>query len=210
MVSSRAGQAEADVVVFVRALAVDADAAQRLGQFGIVGEDRAAVAEAAERLGRERSWSRSQGRRCRAAGPCSSRRNPCAASSSTNMPSASATAAMRVMVGALPEQIDRNDGPRLEAGAASRSRCRASAKLASMLNVASSTSTNTGVAPVSATASPVAQNVKDGQSTASPAADALRHQHHQQRVGAAGAGHDMPGAAESREIGLELRPLPGR
>src|SRR6266478_4915703 len=39
---------------------------------------------------------------------------------------------------------------------------------ASMLKVASSTSTNTGVAPVSATASPVAQNVNDGQSTASP------------------------------------------
>ena len=39
---------------------------------------------------------------------------------------------------------------------------------ASMLKVASSTSTNTGVAPVSATASPVAQNVKDGQNTASP------------------------------------------
>ena len=37
-----------------------------------------------------------------------------------------------------------------------------------MLNVASSTSTNTGVAPHSATASPVAQNVKDGHSTASP------------------------------------------
>src|SRR6266478_4955220 len=38
----------------------------------------------------------------------------------------------------------------------------------SMLNVTSSTSTNTGVAPVSATASPVAQNVNDGQNTASP------------------------------------------
>src|SRR6266446_9171111 len=41
-------------------------------------------------------------------------------------------------------------------------------ELASMLKVASSTSTNTGVAPVSATGSPVAQNVNDGQSTASP------------------------------------------
>src|SRR6202790_2761860 len=41
-------------------------------------------------------------------------------------------------------------------------------EFASMLKEASSTSTNTGVAPVSATASPVAQNVKDGQSTASP------------------------------------------
>src|SRR6516225_1942637 len=38
----------------------------------------------------------------------------------------------------------------------------------SILKVASSTSTNTGVAPVSATASPVAQNVNDGQNTASP------------------------------------------
>ena len=49
------GQAEADIVVFVRALAVDADAAQRRGKFGIVGEDRAAVAEAAERFGREKA-----------------------------------------------------------------------------------------------------------------------------------------------------------
>src|ERR1700733_5433850 len=39
---------------------------------------------------------------------------------------------------------------------------------ASILKVASSTSTNTGVAPTSATASPVAQKVKDGHSTASP------------------------------------------
>src|SRR5712664_314553 len=38
----------------------------------------------------------------------------------------------------------------------------------SMLKVVSSTSTNTGVAPVRATASPVAQNVNDGQNTASP------------------------------------------
>src|SRR5450432_462322 len=37
-----------------------------------------------------------------------------------------------------------------------------------ILNVASSTSTNTGVAPASATTSPVAQNVNDGQITASP------------------------------------------
>src|SRR3569832_42947 len=39
---------------------------------------------------------------------------------------------------------------------------------ASMLKVASSTSTNSGFAPVSATASPVAQNVNDGHSTTSP------------------------------------------
>ena len=53
MVSSRAGQAEADIVVFVGALAVHANAAQRVRQLVIVGEDRAAIAVAAERLGRE-------------------------------------------------------------------------------------------------------------------------------------------------------------
>src|SRR6185312_10714615 len=40
--------------------------------------------------------------------------------------------------------------------------------LASMLNVAASTSTKTGVAPTRAATSAVAQNVNDGQSTASP------------------------------------------
>src|SRR5262245_7882990 len=40
--------------------------------------------------------------------------------------------------------------------------------LASILNVLSSTSTNTGVAPTNATTSAVAQNVNDGQTTASP------------------------------------------
>ena len=40
--------------------------------------------------------------------------------------------------------------------------------LASILNVSASTSTNTGVAPSSAATSAVAQNVNDGQITASP------------------------------------------
>ena len=53
MVSSRPVKPETNVVVLVRALAVDADAAQLLRQFGIVGEDRSTVSEAAERLGRK-------------------------------------------------------------------------------------------------------------------------------------------------------------
>src|SRR4051794_13129819 len=43
-----------------------------------------------------------------------------------------------------------------------------SSAAASILKVASSTSTKTGVAPASAAASPVAQKVNEGQSTASP------------------------------------------
>src|SRR5499427_1370805 len=53
--------------------------------------------------------------------------------------------------------------PRRLAWAIARSRL-----VGSMLNVASSTSANTGVAPSSAATSAVAQNVKDGQITASP------------------------------------------
>src|SRR6185437_12070261 len=47
------GQAEADIVVSVGALPVRADAFQGLRKLRVVGKDRAAVAEAAERLGRE-------------------------------------------------------------------------------------------------------------------------------------------------------------
>ncbi len=64
-----AGQAEPDVVVFVDALPVHADAAQRVGELVIVGEDRAAVAEAAERLGREEAGRGGQRRACRALRP---------------------------------------------------------------------------------------------------------------------------------------------
>src|SRR5467141_2840360 len=45
------GEPETNIVVFVRTLAVNADAAQRLREFGIVGENRSAVAKAAQRLG---------------------------------------------------------------------------------------------------------------------------------------------------------------
>src|SRR5205085_3484312 len=43
-------QPEPDVVIFVRTLTMDADAAQDFGKAGIIGKDRAAVAETAERF----------------------------------------------------------------------------------------------------------------------------------------------------------------
>src|SRR5581483_5179780 len=45
------GEPDADIVVFVAALAVDAQAEQRFGQGVVVGEDRTTVAVTAERLG---------------------------------------------------------------------------------------------------------------------------------------------------------------
>ena len=47
------GEADARGIVFVAALAMHAEAAQPRGQIVVVGEDRAAVAIAAERLGRK-------------------------------------------------------------------------------------------------------------------------------------------------------------
>src|ERR1700686_3612949 len=61
------GQAETDVVVFVRSLAVNADAAQRCREFGIVGKNPPAVAEAAERLGREKAGRGGKARRAETA-----------------------------------------------------------------------------------------------------------------------------------------------
>src|SRR6516165_7394210 len=92
---------------------------------------------------------------------------PWATSSSTNSPSASATAPIASWSALCP---NRSTGitalglrPSLLAVAMPRL-----SEAASMLKVVASTSTKTGVAPASATASPVAQKVKEGQSTASP------------------------------------------
>jgi len=63
-----------------------------------------------------------------------------------------------------------------------------------MLKVVSSTSTNTGVAPASATASPVAQKVKDGHSTASPRLTPLAISTINSASVPEAQGHDMPGA----------------
>ena len=118
------GQPETDIVVFVRTLAVDADAAQRLGKFGVVGEDRAAVAKTAERLGREKAG---RGGEAEGAEPAAlvagaeSLRGVVEHEQALGL----GDRADRVMVGALPEQIDRNHRPRLEAVLSSRSRCRA-------------------------------------------------------------------------------------
>ena len=104
------GQAEADIVVFVRALAVDANAAQRLGKLGIVGEDRAAVAEAAERLGREEAG---RGGKAEGAEPAAlvARAKTLRGVIEHEQALGFGDRADGVMVGALPEQIDRNNRP---------------------------------------------------------------------------------------------------
>ena len=54
---------EPNVVVFVRALAVNPDAAQRVGELVVVGQDRPAIAEASERFGGKKAGRGSKSRR---------------------------------------------------------------------------------------------------------------------------------------------------
>ena len=107
------------------------------------------------------------------------------------------------MIGALAEKIDRNDGPRLEAGA---DRGRNPALQRSCVHVERRF---IDIDEYRCRAGqchrlPGRTERKGRAEHRIARADAFRHQHHQQRVGAAGAAHDMPGAAEIRESGLEL------
>ena len=78
-------------------------------QFGIVGEDRAAVAEAAERLGREKAG---RGGKAEGAEPTAlvARAKTLCRVIEHEQAFGFGDRADGVMVGALPEQIDRNDG----------------------------------------------------------------------------------------------------
>src|SRR6201999_1561951 len=100
------GQPETDVVVFVRALAMDADAAQRFSQRRIVGEDRSAVAETTKRLGREEAGRGDQAKATEAAAfvACAERLRGVV---EHEQAFGFRDRADGIMVGALPEQIDR-------------------------------------------------------------------------------------------------------
>ena len=83
-------------------------------EFGIVGEDRAAVAEAAERLGREEAG---RGRKAEGAEPAAlvARAESLRGVVEHEQALGLGDRADRVMVGALPEQVDRDHRLRLEA-----------------------------------------------------------------------------------------------
>ena len=208
MVSSRAGQAEPDIVIFVRALPVDADAAQRFRKLGIVGEDRAAIAEAAKRFGREKA-----GRGCKAEGAEAAAligRAECLCGVVEHEQALGlGNCADGVMVGALSEQIDRDHGLRLQAellcgrdAALQRSSVHVEGRFIDI------DEDRRGARQRHNFAGRAERERRADDRIA--AADALGHQHHQQRIGAAGAGHDMPGAAECRERRPRAASLPGR
>ena len=95
-----------------------------VGEFGVVGENRAAVAKAAERFCREKAG---RGREAEAAETAAL--VACAERLRGIIEHEQAFGFRdrgdRIMIGALPEQVDRDHRLRLEAELASRSRCRA-------------------------------------------------------------------------------------
>ena len=110
----------------------------------------------------------------------------------------------RIVVGALAEQIDRNHGLRLEAlllrrrdAALERGRVDIEGRLIDIDEHRRRTGQRHRLA---------GRAERKGRTEHRIArADIPGHQHHQQRVGAAGAAHDMPGAGEFGEQLFELR-----
>ena len=191
-----------------RALAVDADAAQGLRKFRVVGEDRAAVAEAAERLCREKAGRGGKAEGAEAAALVA-RAEALRGVVEHEQALGFGDRGDGVMVGALPEQVDRDHRPRLEAelarggdAALQRSRVHVEGRLIDIDEHRRRAGQRHRLAGRAERKGRAEHGIA--------AADALRHQHHQQRVGAAGAGHDMLGAAEGGEFGLELASLPDR
>ena len=103
------GETDTHIVVFVAALAVHAQAAQRVGKSVVVGHHRAAVAVAAERLGREETGRRRVAEGAEPAVVVDRAESPARHRRESNRFSALAAAAIAAVVGRQAEQIDRND-----------------------------------------------------------------------------------------------------
>ena len=108
------GQAKTNVVVFFRALSVHADAPQRLRSFASSGENRAAIAEAAERLGGKEAG---RGRVAEGAELAAlvARAKGLRGIIEHEQALVLRDRGNRIMVGALAKQVDRDDRARLQA-----------------------------------------------------------------------------------------------
>ena len=194
-------QSDADAIVLAAALAVHAQAPQDLRELVVVGEDRAAVAVAAERLGGKEARAGRVGQRpdlAVAIGRAEGLRGVVDHEQLLRV----GDRGDRGVVGGLAEQIDRDDRLRLEPELA-RHRDRAGEALrieieAPLLHVHQHRRRADQRRDLGGGVE------REGRHEHRVAgADALRHQRHQQRIGAAGAGDRVTGAAERREIGFD-------
>ena len=107
-------QTKAHIVVFVGALAVNANAAQRLGKLVIIGKDGATIAEAAERFCREEAG---RGRKSQRTDPAAlvARTKTLGCVIEHEQALGLRDLGDRIVVGALAEQVDGDHGPGLQA-----------------------------------------------------------------------------------------------
>src|SRR6185312_16110598 len=104
----------ADIVVSVRTLAVRADAAQDPGKLRVVGEDRAAIAKTAERLGRKKA-GRSRKSEGAETAAVVARAKGLAGVVEHEQALLARDGSDGIMIGALAEQVDRDDADRFQA-----------------------------------------------------------------------------------------------
>ena len=107
------GDADARGVVFIGALAVHAQASQPRRQFVVIGQDGAAVAVAAQRLGGEKARRRRERECAELAAPVSGAERLRRVVEHQKVVRGG-DCGDRVVVGRQPEQVDRNDGARFE------------------------------------------------------------------------------------------------
>ncbi len=193
--------ADTDVVVFIAALPVHAQAQQRFGEFVVVGEHRAAVAVAAERLGREKAGGggvTEGAERAAFIGATEALRGVVEHEQIGGLDDLRD----RVVIRRQAEQIDRNDGLRLETEAlGGRERCGKPLGV-DVERVGLDVDEDRRGADQRRHFGGGAEGERGAEHRVARA-DALRHQRQHQRVGAAGAGDDVARAGEFRELGLE-------
>ena len=169
----------------------------------VVGEDRAAVAIAAERLGRKEARRRDVADRADLATPVGGAK-ALRGVAEDPQPVRRRDRQDRVVVGRLTEEIDWDDPDWLQPEVACAVAMPASRLAGSILKVSSQhVDKHRRSRRTSATTSAVAAKVKEGTSTACPGLEVLRHQREPQRVGAVGAAQHVFRAAKRGELLLE-------
>ncbi len=197
------GDADANGIVFVGALAMDAQALHLAGEFVVIGEHGTAVAVAAERLGREktrRARRRQRAEPAAAIGGAESLRGIIEHEHAV----LGGDGANGVVVGGQPEQIHRDDcaracSPRRLAVATARSRL-----VRIEIEVIGADVGKHRLGAKQHDHFRRGMESKSGADHGVAGADLPCHQHQQQRIGAARTGDRMARAAERGKLGFEL------
>ena len=197
--------ADPDVVVLVLALAVDPQRSQQLGPPGIVGEDRAAVAVAAQRLGRKEAGGGPGGQGADRAAPVGGA-EALGGVGQHHHALAPGDGGDGLVIGGMAEEVDRDHHPRLQAQSPGVADRRLQAGRVEG-EVAGADIDEHRRRPGGRHHFGGGHEGEGGHEHRVARPDALGHQHQLQGVGAVGAAHALAGAAEGGEAALQLGDL---